>query len=503
MAIKGFTRKFKALELLNEEQIMALHKAALDVLETTGVRVEQERALKLYEKHGCHVDYGDNRVRIPPSLVEECLRLSPSSYRIKARDPKNDLVMGGNTVYFQPFPGTDAIDRETWETYRPTRKENYDCAIIMDALENAHFMTCYTPFFGWQGVPAVMSILESDAARIRCSAKAIETASSYDSEKFAVKLAGAVGAEIWGYMGGSPPLTWYENALEACFTLLEADQPLQIISGNIMGATGPVTIAGSTVTNNAELMAGVVLAQLVRPGARLLMMDFCFPQNMRTGSPIFGGIEAYLHNVVFNQIWHWYGIPTKTPPAGPTDSKRIDYQNGMEKATGAILAALSGTNMLPLQGGVYGELSWDPIQAILDDDLAGMVGRLLEGIEVTDFSMALDLINETGPIPGHFLGSTLTLQQWKKEFYSPKCSDRLTYPEWMQGGKKSCFDYATQRMEKILSTHKITPLTDEQEGCLEKVLVEAREHYHKIGQISDEEWAIYQKQIKAKTYPFG
>jgi trimethylamine--corrinoid protein Co-methyltransferase len=503
MSLPGFTRKFKPLELLNEEHLTALHKASLDVLETTGVRVEHPRALDVYEKAGCKVERGNNRVRIPPHLVEECLRLSPSSYRVRARDPKNDLVMGGNTLYFQPFPGMDAIDLETWEPYRPTRKENYECAIIMDALENAHFMTCYTPFFGWQGVPPVMSILESDAARMRVSSKAIETASSYDSEKFAVRLARAVGTEIWGYMGGSPPLTWHENAIEACFTLLEADQPLQIISGNTMGATGPVTIAGATVTNNAELMAAVVLAQLVKPGARLLMMDFCFPQNMRTGSPTFSGIETYLHNVVFNQVWHSYGLPTKTPPPGPSDSKRIDYQNGSEKAAGAILAALSGTNMLPLMGGVYGELSWNPIQAILDNDLAGMIGRLLEGVEVTDLTMALDLINEIGPIPGHYLGTTHTRTLWKKEFYTPHCSDRLTYPEWLQGGKKSCIDYAKKRMAEILATHKIAPLSTEQETALEKALNEARDHYRKIGQISDEEWSVYQAQIHAREYPFA
>jgi trimethylamine--corrinoid protein Co-methyltransferase len=503
MTLKGFKRNFKALELLNEDQLFALHKSSLDVLDTTGVRVEHARALSLFEKKGCKVDYGNSRVRIPPSLVEECLRQAPSSFRVKARDPKNDLIIGGDTVYFQPFPGMDAIDMETWEPRRPTRKENYDCAVIMDALENAHFMTCYTPFFGWQGVPPVMSILESDAARIRCSAKAFETASSYDSERFAIQLGQAVGAEAWGYMGGAAPLTWPENAIEACFKLLEADLPLQIISGNTIGASGPVTIAGATVTNNAELLSGVVLAQLVRPGARLMMMDFCFPQNMRTGSPSFGGIEAYLHNVVFNQVWRWYGIPTKTPPPGPTDSKRIDYQNGTEKATGAILAALSGSNMLPLMGGVYGELTWDPIQAILDNDLAGIIGRLLEGVEVTDITMALDLINEVGPIPGHYLATAHTRQNWKKEFYVPRCSDRLTYPEWKDAGKKSCIDYAKARKEEILATHKICPLTAEQETAVEKVLVEAREHYRKIGLISDEEWSIYQNQISSKEYPFA
>jgi trimethylamine---corrinoid protein Co-methyltransferase len=503
MSTKGFVRKFKPLEILTEEQVRAIHLATLDVLETTGVRMEHDRGLKLLEKHGCMVDWEQKRVRMPSGLVEECLAQVPSHFRLRARNPKNDLLLGGDRVYFQTFAGMESIDLETWEPRPPTRKENYEAVLVQDASPNLHFLSTYTPWFGWKGLPPVMAIPESDASRLRYSTKAIETGSSYDSEVFAIQLAQAVGADVLGYMGGSPPLTWYENAIEACFRLVGAGFPLQVISGNTMGANAPASIAGSTVTNNAELMSGIVLAQLIRPGTPMMVMDFCFPQNMRGGGPLFGDIGAFLHNVVFNQIWRSYGIPTKTPPAGASNSKQIDYQCGYEKAIGALLNALSGTNVVPLQGGLNGELTRHPLITILDDDMAAMIGRFLEGVEVTDDSVALDLINEVGPIPGFYLDKAHTRHWWRKEQVMTSVADRLTYPEWMRTGKKSALDYAKARMEEIVATHRPEPLTPQQEQAVEDVLKEARGYYRKKGLISEDDWLAYLEQLESPAYPYA
>ena len=105
MTVKSFAREFKPLEVLTEEEVEAIHRGTLEVLWVTGVRMEHERALKLFDKNGCKVDYDERRVRIPPGLVEECLRRCPSVFSVKARDPKNNLTVGGNTTYFGPFPG--------------------------------------------------------------------------------------------------------------------------------------------------------------------------------------------------------------------------------------------------------------------------------------------------------------------------------------------------------------------------------------------------------------
>jgi trimethylamine--corrinoid protein Co-methyltransferase len=270
-----------------------------------------------------------------------------------------------------------------------------------------------------------------------------------------------------------------------------------------MGGTGPATIAGSAVVNTAELMAGVTLIQLIKPGARTLVTDFVMQQEMRTGSPAFGAIGNSLYQVVFNQIWQNYGIPTKSSPSGISYSKKIDFQCGYEKALSALIAALSGINLIYLHGGIYGELTFHPLQAILDDDIAGMIGRFVEGIEVSDQTLALDLINQVGPIPGMYLDKSHTREWWKKEQFIPKAADTLTYPEWKREGKKSCLKRAKERMDNILATYESTPFNPEQEDILENILQEAREYYRNNKMISDEDWDAYNEDIKSANYPYA
>ena len=143
MALRGYTRNFKPLEMLTEEQIQAIHRGTLEVLWVTGVGVEYERALKLFKKNDCRVDYDEKWIRIPPGLVEDCLRRCPSSFHVKAQDPKNDLMIRGNTLYFGPAPGQQTVDLYTWEPRTATKREFYDGVTVIDALGNLHFLCPY------------------------------------------------------------------------------------------------------------------------------------------------------------------------------------------------------------------------------------------------------------------------------------------------------------------------------------------------------------------------
>lgn len=501
MVMRGFTRKFKPLQILTEEQVQTIHRGTLAVLKNTGIRFESKRALKLFEDNGCEVDYGEMRVKFPESLVEECLRKCPSSFHVKSRDPNNDLIIGGNTAYFMAFPGMNIVDLSTWESRTPKRSENYDAITVLDALENLHSIGPYTPYFGFKGVPPSMSVPESVAAKIRNSTKLQRTVQH--GEMFSIRMAKAAGTEIVGGCTAAPPMTYYEDACESAFRICEVGFPIHIISGGLMGGTGPATIAGATITNNAELMAGVVLVQLIKPGTRVLVDDFVFPLNMQTGSPAFGAIGISLHQVVFNQIWREYRIPIANAAIGTTSSRRIDFQNGYEKAIAASTAALSGANLIHLHGGVHGELTYHPVQSVLDDDMAGMIGRFIEGVEVTDERLAIDLIEKVGPIPGHYLDKEHTRKWWKKEQFVPKVADRIAQPEWMAGGKKGALDYAKERMEEILATHRPKPLTSSQEEEVESILKEAREYYRNKDMISDAEWAVYMKSLESPNYPYA
>jgi len=298
-----------------------------------------------------------------------------------------------------------------------------------------------------------MAMLESLAARIRNSTKFQCVGFSNNSEIFAIKMAKSVGIEILGTCAWAPPLTVYRDAVESAFRFAEAGLPLRIISGQVMGGTAPATIAGGIITNNAEIIAGVVLAQLIRTGTRVLAKDFSASMNMRSGAPGFGGIEICLHNAASNQIFQRYGIPLDNTTAYP-NSKLPDYQSGYEKAFRVLIAGLSGANTLLFHGSVHGELTHHPIQAILDDDSAGMVGRFMEGVAVNDETLAIELIKEVGPIPGHYLDK------------------------------------------------KPTPLTPGQEEDVERILEEARKYYKDRDLITDEEMETYRRSMKSPNYPY-
>ena len=492
MTLKGFTREFKPLEILSEVEVEAIHKGTLDVLWGTGLRFEHEGALKLFQKEGCKVDHGNRRVRFPPGLVEECLRKCPSSFRVKARDPKNDIIVGANTLYMGTFPGMQTVDLNTWQARPPTKQEFYQAVALLDGLENLHYIHNYSPWFGYEGVPPVMCLPEGFAARTRNSSKVQKEGYSKESEIFTIAMSKAVGAELICSTMASPPLTYYSEAIESLRRGLEADFPVFLTSGAMMGATAPATIAGSMLTSNAEVIAGLVLAQLIKPGARVAVQHFVFSQNMRSGSPIFGGIESALHLVKFNQYFRTLGIPVSNLTPGVTYSKMIDFQCGYEKAVGLTMSALSGANIACFHGSVFGEITFHPLQAILDDDIAGMIGRFLRGGEVNDETLAIDLISQVGPIPGHFLNTGHTRKWWKVEQFFPKAVDRLTYPEWLNVGKKGCLDYAKERMDEIVATHRPTPLPDNQDAEIEGILTEARKYYKDKGLISDEETRMYE-----------
>ena len=123
------------------------------------------------------------------------------------------------------------------------------------------------------------------------------------------------------------------------------------------------------------------------------------------------------------------------------------------------------------------------MQSILDNDIAGMVGRFIEGVQVTSETLALDLIAQVGPIPGMFLDKGHTREWWMQEQYVPKAADWLTYPEWIASGKKSALSYAADRMQDILATHEPAPLTAEQDRDLDKILAEARKYYEQKGML--------------------
>jgi trimethylamine--corrinoid protein Co-methyltransferase len=192
-----------------------------------------------------------------------------------------------------------------------------------------------------------------------------------------------------------------------------------------------------------------------------------------------------------NQLLRRYEIPSCTSAGFTSLSKKFDFQTGYEKSMGTVISAISGGNLHIFQGGTMAELVYDPVLSILDDDIAGWVGRLMQGIDVNADTLAIDLINDVGPVPGHFLNTAHTRKHWRDEHFFTKAADQEAYPTWLEMGKKDALALAQERMDDILTNHHPEPLTDDQERAVARMLTDAREHYRKEGMISDKEWAEY------------
>jgi trimethylamine--corrinoid protein Co-methyltransferase len=480
---KGFIRKIKPLDVLNDEQIEQIHNGALEVLDKTGVTVESRGALEIYDKGGCKVDYENNRVRFPAELAVQCMHQCPTSFKMKALDPENDLVLGGSVVYSALFSGLRTVDLDTWVTRIPTVQDNHDANKVVDGLENVHGSTSYTPYCEFVNESPAMFLPISTWSRLKYLSKISRIGTTNGSHIWEIQMAQALGVDVYGAMEGPPPLTWNQDASDCAIECAKAGFPVEPCCGGAMGATYPATLAGALVIGMAEVISGLVLVQLVNPGNPIIVNSFPPPLDMRTGHLKFGAITISLFQASWNQIWRVkYGIPTMNGGIGPSNSKRIDFQCGYEKSIGILISAQSGANWINTVGGLTGELSYHPALSVLDNDVLGYIGRFLDGMTVSDETLAIDLINETGPIPGFYLDKTHTRKWWKQEQYLPHAADMLSYPEWLKSGKKSALELARERADYLLQSweSKLPPGKEEE---LDRILEECRQWYKKKGLI--------------------
>jgi trimethylamine--corrinoid protein Co-methyltransferase len=478
MVLKGHTVR-KPIDILTDDQVERIHWGTLEILEKTGVRFEHEEALKIFEEAGCDVDHKTQQVRFPPYLVEECLRKCPSSFTTRARERKNDLRTGGRNVYFNHFVGMETLDVNTGERKTPTIQETADAVKVIDALEEIHAATM-SPYFNIVGVSPMMIIPTNQAIAIKNTSKVCCAGlTGHDFDIWQIKMAEATNQDIVGLATTSPPLTVGEGVITSFLRYLRAGHGVCTASGLNFGASSPATIAGSLVVNNAELMSCLVLAQLVNPGVPFSAGNYSQPMDMRSGQALLGAVEKGINAMAFAQIWRHYGIPRGA--FASTDSKIPDYQCAYEKAISTTIQVMAGFNTFASAGAVYDELTWSPIVAVMDCDIYGMIARIIDGIEVTDETLAIDLIEEVGPIPGHYLNREHTRIWWKKELFVPKLAHRGSHPEWIKEGSKSIVERAKERVEEILATHEPTPLPKDQEKEIDNILKEAEQFYKEKG----------------------
>ena len=453
------------LEILSNEQLYQVHTSSLQILENVGVKVEEPRALQVLADAGARVDSQNRVAKIPSHLVKEGLEKAPSTCSLFGRDRVHEQRFGDGRVYFSmQGEGVNVLDLETGERRPSTLKDAIAFFRLADALENIdHASMCVTAL----DVPDVAGPAYEVVEEFKNTTKTIDgylygASISRDTIRIASVVAG--GEEelrktpmLLGFYNPVSPLQHSKDQLEGLRIYAEYNQPTLIAPMDLAGGTGPATLAGLLVQQNAEVLSGIVIAELFTPGAPVLYGSVSTVMDMRTGNAVFGAVELGMMNVAAAQLARYYHLPSRGTGGG-TESKVSDIQAGFEKTITLSMAALAGMNFIYDAGSsLESTLTASFEQAVIDNEICGAVSRAVHGIDVNDRTLAMDVIEAVGP-GGEFLSQRHTLENVQKEHYIPRIINRDKWEVWQRAGAKDLRQVAREEAKKILAEHQPEPL---------------------------------------------
>ncbi|MES0862505.1 trimethylamine methyltransferase family protein [Ruegeria sp. SCPT10] len=450
---------------LTQADMENIHQAALTVLENTGVTDHFPELLDLVLPKGAVMN-DLNRLCFPRALMEDILAGAAKEFYVYARgerEGKDDMHCSAESVYFaNSGTAVTTFDSQS-KSYRPSvLRDVYDFTRLVDRLDNIHMLgdtvlatdvtddfahdmnTIYAMLAGSQK-PACLTF--RDRSHIPHAIRMFDLA--HGGEGAFMKKPSVI-------FGGCPmvsPLRIGKENMEILIDTAKLGLTVDLAVPPQAGATAPATLAGTLVQTVAETLACVAIVNLITPGCPVCFAAWPFITDLRSGSFTGGSGEQALIGAAAIQMGNFYGLPTSVG-AGMTDAKLPDAQYGLEKALTFTLAAHAGANRLCEFGGMIGSLMGCSFESmVIDDEAGGMILRSLRGIEVTDETMAVDVIHQCAIDPGHFLGNPHTLNYMNTEFVYPRLMDRERTDTWENEGKTDLMDRARDKANSILDTH--------------------------------------------------
>ncbi len=448
---------------LSDGGVAQVHSAALDLLERVGMGAPTPRVQELALAHGCTLS-ATQRLLFPRTLVEDMIAKAAAKFTVHGRNPAHDFEAANDKINFcTGGAAVKMLDIDTHE-YRPsTLVDLLDLARLCDTLENIQ----------WFARPVVATdiedLFELDVNTIYACAAGTQKhiATSITLGEHVVRLVPLLD-ELAGGDGKFAkrpfctvhattvvsPMTFARDSLDVACAAVEIGMPVHCQSGPQAGATAPAALAGTLAQVCAEGLASLVVMNMLQPGYPVIMGNWAFVSDLRTGAFSGGGGEQALLGAAAGQMSRFYGVPGGMG-AGMSDSKLPDNQAGFEKALTMVLAALSGAGMVFESAGMLASLLGCSVEAmIIDNDMLANIRRIGRGIEVNDETLSVDVIADAVAGPGHFLGAPQTMQLMETEFVYPAQADRSTPQEWADAGATDIWQRATVKGREILATHR-------------------------------------------------
>jgi trimethylamine--corrinoid protein Co-methyltransferase len=467
------------IRVLSDDQVREIHEASLIILDEIGIDLRDEEAVGLLISHGATVS-SLGRAHFPPALVGEALRSVPRSIPLYTRRGELAMPLCVGNVYFGT--GSDTIythDLESGERRNPTRRDIRRIATLCDALPNISFIMSMGTV--WD-VPTADNYVHAFIEMLRGSVKPIVFTAKdrCDVEhiwRIAVSVSG--GEEqlrerpfFLHYPEPISPLLFTEESVQKLLFCAEKGIPVTYCPSPNMGSGGPVTMAGALAQANAEILAGVILAQLKNPGCPCLYGANIAVFDMQTAVISYGAPEWSLSMAALADMSRFYGLPV-WGTGGATDSKIVDAQAGLEAMQSIYTAFLSRCTLNHDVGYIESGLTSSAEMIVLADEIISMVQYIVEGVSVDPNSLALDAIRRIKP-GASYLTDDHTLDNWRGALFFPKLLNRERFESWEKGGRLNMSSRLNQTAREILARHQVPPLSDGAEKEINAVLEERR-----------------------------
>ncbi len=468
------------VQFLSPETVQRVIDEAIQLLEDPGVQVHSERALQLLADHGARVDAAKKVAHIPGNLVERAVQTAPKSFYLYDAEGRPAVHYGGDDVHFDP--GSAAIEFLEYgaKTSRPPYTADFvryiqlaDSLPALDAVSTA--LVCADVPQAVADLYRLFLVLLYARKPVVTGAFAVET--WHVMKDLLVAVAGSEQALAEKPIAvfdvcPSPPLLWSEITCENMMDCAAHGVPAELVSMPLTGATGPATLLGSIVQHAAECLSGITIHQLVKPGSPIVWGGSPAAFDMRTGTTPMGAIETMMFDCAYAEVGKSLGLPTHAY-LGMSDAKIVDTQCGLESASGAILGALAGINMISGPGMLDFESCFSLEKLVIDAEIVGMAKRLVTGIAEREIPYALDIIRQVGH-SGEFLKTQHTRRWFRQELYIPsEVIDRDFRRNWEMKGSKDTVERAHERVEALIASYQPKPLAPEVVKELEDITLKA------------------------------
>ncbi len=447
---------------LSGSDVEKINEAVMNVLENIGLSQAIPSCVDAVVKGGG--SYRDGRLFFPRSLVEDTIANCARGFTLHAQDPAHDIDISDSRMYFGTAGAAVHIVDVHGREYRDsTLADLYNIARIVDKMDHIHY---------FQRSIVARDMVEPDDLDLNTLYASISGTKKHVGSSWvlpehvdqALKLLHQVAGseEAWRarpFVSMSccfvvPPLRFAEDACACLESAVHGGMPVLLLSAGQAGATSPAAIAGSVVQSVAEVLAGLVYVNMLKPKHPAIFGTWPFVSDLRTGAMSGGSGEQAVLMAACGQMGRYYDLPTGVA-AGMADAKLPDAQSGYEKGYTVTLAAHSGANMIYESAGMHASLLGACLESyVIDNDMLGAINRTVRGIDVNDETLSIETMRDVcvdGPL--HYLGHQQTMQLMQKEYLYPELGDRNSPKEWYEKDRPELLVESTKRVNEILEQH--------------------------------------------------